>query len=312
MTGGESVPVGVPVAWSNQATNHAPQGARARTRATTPTALPHPLSPRVGRRGLAAVRGSLSVRDMDVLRSVAAHRYLTTRQVEGFFFTDHATALTGARVARRTLRRLAAINVVTHIERRVGGVRAGSASYVWTIGPVGDRILRAEAGGTRTRQREPGRLFLDHCLAIADAHLDLVQAHGAAKLELVEVQCEPDCWRPFSGLGGARLVLQPDLYVVTGDPADSAFVNRWFVEIDRGTENPARLLAKCAHYQAYRRSGIEQQSGGAFPLVVWVMLDAHHAVLLKAAIERDANLAHELFRVTTATAFLDVVKAGPS
>jgi hypothetical protein len=243
---------------------------------------------------------------------VAAHRYLTTRHIEGFWFANHATALTGARVARRVLRRLAAINVLTNIERRIGGVRAGSASYIWTISPAGDRILRAEAGGKRTRQREPGRLFLDHCLEVADAHLDLVRAHRAAELELVDVQCEPDCWRPFTGLGGARLVLQPDLYVITGDPTDRAFVNRWFVEIDRGTENPARLLAKCGYYQAYRRSGVEQQSGGGFPLVVWVMPDDQHAARLKTSIQRDRDLDARLLRITTPARFLDVVKAGAS
>jgi hypothetical protein len=256
------------------------------------------------------VRASLSARDLAVLRGVDQHRYLTTRHVERFYFSDHATPLTGARVCRRVLRRLAELRVLAHLERRVGGIRAGSASFVWRVGPVGDRILRAQGEGGRQRQREPSLLFLDHCLAIANAHVALVQAQRARGLELIDVQCEPDCWRPFTGLGGARLVLQPDLYVVNGDPTDHEFVNSWFIEIDRGTENPARLLAKCARYQDYRQTGIEQANGGSFPLVVWVMSDEQHAERLRIAIDRDHSLDSGLYRVTTAEQFVRLICRG--
>jgi hypothetical protein len=240
---------------------------------------------------------------------VARHRYLSTRQVEAFCFQDHATPLTGARVCRRVLRRLATLHILVFLERRIGGVRAGSSSYIWQVGPVGDRLLRDQAG-SRRRQHEPGRLFLEHCLAVADSHLALVEAHRKGELELVEMQTEPACWRPFSGLGGARLVLQPDLYVVTGDPTDPAFVNCWFVEIDRGTENPARLLTKCARYESYRRTGLEQSDGDSFPLVVWVMSSQAHAERLAAAIGRDAGLDDRLYRVTVSDQFVNVIGGG--
>jgi hypothetical protein len=245
-----------------------------------------------------------------VLRGVARHRYLTTRQIEGFWFHDHATALAGARVCRRVLRRLAELRVLDHLERRIGGVRAGSASYVWRVGTVGDRLLRDSMDGPRRRQREPGLLFLDHCLAVAGAHLALVQAHRRGELELIEVQTEPACWRHHTGLGGARLVLQPDLYVETGDPSDPAFINCWFVEVDRGTEHPARLLAKCGRYETYRRAGREQAAPGSFPLVVWVMRDQQRAERLAAAIRRDAGLDDRLYRVTTAEQFVGVIRGG--
>lgn len=312
MSEGVGVPTAVPVVWSSKPTSPTSAATNARTRATTTRRL-SPSSPsRVGQRRLAVVRSSLSARDLAVLRTVAAHRYLTTRQVEGFHFADHASSLTGARVARRVLRRLSDQRVLATIERRIGGIRAGSASYVWTVGTVGDRLLRDKAGGIRIRQREPGLLFLDHSLAVADAHLDLVCADREGELEVVEVQCEPACWRPFTGLGGGRLVLQPDLYVVSGDPADPDFVNKWFIEIDRGTENPARLLAKCRHYEAYRRTGTEQQTCGSFPLVVWVLHSEQRMAQLLAAIERDADVDTSLYRVTTQTAFLETVKAGPA
>lgn len=309
MTGHEAIPVVVPVAWSKRQQITMSEHFRPQTGATTTNAITR-RSSRTGRRGLEVVRGSLSARDWTLLQGIARHRYLTTRQVEGFWFQDHATPLAGARVCRRVLRRLAALRLLTSLERRIGGVRAGSASYVWRIGPVGDRLLREGTDAPRQRQREPGQLFLQHCLAIADAHLALVAAHRDGLLELVDVQLEPDCWRRYSGLGGARLVLEPDLYVVTGDPSDASFVDCWFVEIDRGTEHTKRLLAKCARYEAYRHTGTEQAASGSFPLVVWVMPSLEHAERLTTAIQRDRNLDARLFRVTTTTEFAQLIAGG--
>jgi hypothetical protein len=310
MSGPERVPAAVPVRWSNQREELAPGRDATAIRATTTALVAHRVSSRTGRRGLAAVRASLSARDWDVLRVVEQHRYLATKQIEVFAFHDHATALTGARVCRRVLRRLAALRVLTALERRIGGVRAGSASYVWHVGPVGARLLREHADRPRRRQREPGSLFLHHCLAVADAHLALIQAHRARQLELLDVHTEPQCWRRFMGLGGARLVLQPDLYVVTTDPADQDFVNCWFIEIDRGTEHPARLLRKCERYEAYRATGAAQSDGDSFPLVVWVMSTPQSVERLATAIAQDRRLDHRLYRVITVDQLSMLIRSG--
>lgn len=292
----EGVPAAVPAAWSSDSVDAPKAGTPGRITATTTTRMQHASSARTGRRGLSAVRESLSARDWDVVRTIDRHRYLTTRQVEGFFFHDHATPLTSARVARRVLRRLASLRVIVHLERRVGGVRAGSTSYVWRIGPVGDRLLHEGHSSARRRQREPSELFLAHNLAVADVHLELVRSHRAGIIELLDVQTEPDCWRPYLGYGGARLVLQPDLYVVTGA---GEYEDHWFVELDRGTEHPKRLLAKCARYEVYRRSGTEQTTHDSFPLVVWVMQDRAQADRLTVAIRAERDLDERLFRAIT-------------
>jgi hypothetical protein len=310
MTEDKGVPTAMPVASMNTDVEHREPATPERTRATTTTRSPRPSSIRVGRRGLRAIRRSLSARDLAVLRSVSDHRYLTTRQIEGFFFADHATPLTGSRVARRVLLRLNDLCVLVHLDRRIGGVHPGSASFVWRVGPVGDRLLRETSEIPRRRQREPGSIFLDHCLAVADAHLGLVRADRGGQLELINVQLEPDCWRLFTGLGGGRLVLQPDLYVVTGDPTDPAYVNTWFIEIDRGTENPARLLAKCAHYEAYAATGSEQRDGDSFPLVVWVMPDETRVSKLQAALRVANGVSSDRFRITTPEAFAELIAGG--
>jgi len=248
-------------------------------------------------------QSSMCERDWGVVRLVADHRYLATRQIEGFFFHDHASALTAARVCRRVLRRLADQRVLQPLERRIGGIRAGSASYVWHVGPIGQRLL----GGHRRRAHEPSQLFLGHSLAVADAHLGLVQADRATALALERVDLEPDCWRAYTGLGGSREVLKPDLYVITLDPADPDYELRWFIEIDLGTENLARLMGKCRRYQEAARS-----EGEGFPMVVWAMTNDPAAERLREAVGRDDSLDARLFVATTQASLTKVIGAGGS
>ena len=296
-----AVPAGLPLAWSSKSRTTTSAAPNRPLGETTP-AVSRMDSPertgrtgRVGRTRLEQIRYGLSDRDWAVVRLVARHRYLTTRQVEGFCFAGHASELTAARVCRRVLQRLSKEKVVEPLERRIGGIRAGSASYVWQLGPVGQRLLHV---GTRKRSFEPSALFLHHSLAVAEAHLALVRAERAQSLTLECIETEPDCWRPYSGLGGSREILKPDLYVVTVDPSDPDYELRWFIEIDCGTENPKRLLEKCRRYLGYAASGTEQQTGG-FPVVLFAMTTPAADASLTQAITEQLGPDAALFRVTT-------------
>src|SRR5919201_3556900 len=141
------------------------------------------MSAYLGRRGLVQLRDRLSERDLEVIGSVAEQRFLTTRQIEALHFADHASDLAGARVCRRVLARLTEERLLARLQRRVGGVRAGSASFVYALGPVGGRLL----DGQRRRITEPSTTFLAHTLAVAQAHVELSQAARHAQLELVVV-----------------------------------------------------------------------------------------------------------------------------
>ena len=265
---------------------------------------------RAGGQDLESISAELGKQGRSVLASVAAHRYLTTRQVEAFHFDDLPSRLARARACRRLLVRLLDLRVLGRLDRRVGGVRAGSASYVWTLGPVGDRLLRMQRGeGARRRFHEPSVAFLGHCLAVADTHLLLRGADRAGQLELVAVEPEPDCWRSFMGAGGNTEVLRPDLYVVTGA---GDYEHCWFVEVDRGTESLPTIIRKCHQYDAYWRSGIEQERSGTFPRVVWLVLAAARQVKVRAAIARTRNLERELFRVVVPDELISLVAGGAS
>lgn len=261
------------------------------------------MSAYLGRRGLAQLRERVSERDLDVIRSVAEHRFLTTRQLEALHFADHASQLAGARVCRRVLARLTDERLLARLRRRVGGVRAGSASFVYALGPVGGRLI----DGQSRRLVEPSTTFLAHTLAVAQAHVELIQAARAGQLELLNLDVEPRCWRRYIGSGGAREVLRPDLYAVTGS---GEFEDCWFVEIDRGTESPLALRRKCRAYEAYWRSGREQEAHGAFPLVVWAASDERRAQQLQQVIGGTRGLKRDLFRVTTAPKVVELLAGG--
>ena len=261
------------------------------------------MSAYLGRRGLDQLREQVSERDLVVVRSVKEHRFLTARQIEEFHFAEHASPDAGARVCRRVLARLTRERLLVRLQRRVGGVRAGSASFVYVLGPIGSRLLDE----SRRRFTEPSPLFLDHTLAIAEAHLQLVRAARRRQLELLSVDIEPDCWRRYTGSAGAPEIVRPDLYVVT---ASGAFEDCWFLEIDRGTESPAAISRKCRAYEAYWRTGREQDTRRTFPLVTWVAPDEQRAKRLNSVISTARNLNRDLHRVTTGERMVELITEG--
>ncbi len=256
-------------------------------------------------RGLEQLRRLLADRDISVLRSVAEHRFLTAHHVEQLHFSSHASGESGARVCRRVLARLTRDRLLVRLDRRVGGVRAGSASFVYTLGPVGRRII----DNHRSRTTEPSALFLDHTLAIADLHCTLIAAARAGQTELVRVDVEPHCWRRYTGTGGAAEIVRPDLYAIT---ATADYEDCWFIEVDRATESPAAIARKCRAYTAYWRTGKEQHHAGAFPLVVWIAPHEARVLRIRQVVESGRNINRDLFRTTTAENLLDLIRGGSS
>ncbi len=262
---------------------------------------------RTGHLDLIGIRHNLSPRDLAILRSISAHRFLTTRHVRALHFSDHASELSAIRSSNRVLRRLCRDDLIAALDRRVGGVRAGSAGYVMRVTAAAQRLLQTEDGeGSSRRYREPSQRLLAHTLAIADAHVALYQAATSDSLELVAVQVEPGSWRRFLGLGGERRLLRPDLAVVT---AQGEYEDHWFLEVDLGTEHPPTVVRKCQLYEDYRASGVEQETHGVFPRVLWVVTNQQRADKLTAAI-RATRLDQDLFRVTIVEQLVPTVMGG--
>ena len=247
---------------------------------------------------LARLAEVMPERDHEVLERIAVHKYLTTHQVQAFSFTNLGSEESAARTTRYVLKRLEKNALIRSLDRRIGGVRAGSAARVWQLAPAGARLLRDD--GATFRTHEPSPRFLQHCLAVADLHLGLRDLRGIEHVRDVTVQTEPDCWRRYTGIGGEPRWLQPDLAatIVTRDYAD-----RWLTEADLGSESVPTLLRKCGQYENYRASGIEQDEHGAFPLVLWVFNTIERAEKLRAAVLRSPRLTPQLYRYTTFACF---------
>jgi len=255
-----------------------------------------PTRPYASARGVAQTRERLSERDLAIIRQVAELRLMSARQIQAVHFPDgeHYNEQAATRARQRVLERLTRERLLIRLDRRIGGVRAGSAGFVLALGPIGQRVLATS--GPRRRSYEPTLRFVDHTLAIAQLVVDVVLASRQGLLDALDVQAEPCCWREFSGLGGRRL-LRPDAFVSLGS---DGYELRWFIEVDRATESLPVIVRKCHLYADYYQSGKEQAArGGVFPRVCWIVPDELRAERLRRAIARDRNLPERLFIVAT-------------
>lgn len=250
----------------------------------------------VSARGAARLRDRLSERDLAIIRQVADLRLMSARQIQALHFptSQHDNELAATRARQRVVTRLCRDRLLTALQRRVGGVRAGSAGLVLALGPIGQRVLADE--GSRRRAYEPTLRFFDHTLATAQLAVDLTLTARRGMVELVSFQAEPESWREFVGVGGGRRVVRPDAFVSLGV---GEYVLDWFCEIDRATESLPVVIRKCRLYADYYQSGTEQAKHGVFPRVCWLVPDEKRAERLREAIARDRRLPRELFVVTT-------------
>jgi len=274
-----------------------------------------PLRRGLGAEGLVRLADQLSARDLRVLKSVGENRFLTTNHLERLHFSDHASSLSGSRSCRRVLRRLHELKLLSSLPRRVGGFGAGSGSSIWFLSAAGKRILALRRGdGTAlsaARVREPSVRFVAHSLGIADVRVRLAEAARVGAFGLAGVEIEPDCWRQYLGAHAVRETLKPDLAVTTTSP-DGEFEDRWFVEVDLGTEHLPTVIRKCQQYETYRRTGDEQHRHGVFPIVVWLTRDVLRAEKISAAIRAARSLDRLLYRVVTTEQLVGLVAGGAS
>ena len=211
-------------------------------------------------------------RDRHILKSLQNCRYLTTLQIARLYCGQSINKRAAVRAADRSLTRLRDHNLIRSLQRRIGGVRAGSGSFVWALTPSGFKLLQLRAADNPQRKffREPTLHFMTHTLVISEAWLQLHEICCKNNMTLARVQFEPDCWRWYTTKGGRKAVLKPDLYAVT---QGGGYEDCWFIEIDCDTETIARVMDKCDRFLEYLRTGAEQKQTGVFPNVVWIVPD---------------------------------------
>jgi hypothetical protein len=200
------------------------------------------------------------------------------------------------------MQRLHKLGLVKRLGRRVGGVRAGSAGYVYALSIDGQRVTSG-AGPTGGRLRtpwEPSVQFVDHVLGVSGLYVSLREDEADGRLTELAFEAEPACWRTGPRSSAAVEVIKPDAFVsfAVGD-----YEYRYFVEVDRATQSRSVIRRKGEVYVGYFLSGHEQRRHGVFPKVAFVtpteerreeivgalsQLDAGYWKLFQVAVGADA------------------------
>lgn len=245
----------------------------------------------VTRSRASVLRQSLTERELAILRRLETIHVATGGQLMRLQCFDYAEP--SDRQCRRVLRSLTTRGFIGRLGRSIGGKRGGSSGWVYALDIAGCRILNPDSTGRRRRPWTPGLPFLLHALAVTEVYVRLVEASRSGKLQLQRFVTEPKCWRRFAGPAG-EIVCKPDAYVVSHI---GAFEDRWFVEVDLGTESSSTLTRKLDVYRALWQSGTEQAASGIFPRVLWVMPSERRKDLLVNALGKQPAEAWQLFQV---------------
>jgi hypothetical protein len=190
------------------------------------------------------------------------------------------------------LARLVAWRVLTTLERRIGGVRAGSSGLVYALDSAGVWLSAGTDGQGIRRSELPGVAFVGHTLAVSELYVSLVELGRAEHVELSEFVTEPRSWWP-NGLGGW---LKPDAYLslATADYADA-----WWIEMDMGTEHLPTIRRKVRAYLDFAQRG-QVGPSGVMPRVLVSVPDERRRAAVARVIRGLPDPAAELMHVSTA------------
>lgn len=238
----------------------------------------------------------LSERDWQLLGDVARLRLLSARQIQHLHF-DGGSALTQGRRTRRTLQRLTQLGVLHRFVRRVGGVRAGSAGFVYGLDSLGQKLVSVNGpagGGRRRKPWEPSALFFSHVLAVSELYVKVREAQRQGQLDLISFDAEPACWRRLSGPAGEVIIVKPDAYVCAGV---GDFEEHRFIEVDLASESMTVIGQKADLYARYWYSGQAQHERGVFPSVLFLAPDEHRVAQIIKALARQPAEHWQLFQV---------------
>jgi hypothetical protein len=252
-------------------------------------------------------RAGLTQRDLAVLTSLGAHRYLTTRQIERLHYRDTpSSSLAATRAAHRAVTRLHDGGLVDRLRRRIGGRRAGSAVFIWRLTLAGARVVHLDSGSWRSR--EPGMQHLAHTLDVAEVVVRLHERARTRPVDVTAVETEPGCWRRYATGANRQQWLKPDLRLTLRVPGHEL---HWFVEVDRGSEYSRALQHKIGVYLGAWRDGDEQARTGVFPRVAWIVPDQPRATTIDNLCRSTTGTPTGLFVVTARATAIDALTEPP-
>jgi hypothetical protein len=185
----------------------------------------------------------LTQRDYDVLTLTHTFSQVAATHLTELLFADRSHS-----VPDKVLGRLVRLGYLSRVGRRATGDKGGAGAYVYQLGRAGRLFLDVD-----------GRLMPNvnnHALMIADTYLELRRAEEAGVLALKE-------WAVELPVPPA---VRADLFAVVDFPQQGRS-SSYYLEIDLGTEQPARIREKVAGYWR----AVEASTDEFFPYVVFVV-----------------------------------------
>lgn len=249
---------------------------------------------------------TLSENRRELLELLRTHRFATSRQLTRFARPRYHSANSAHRQTLRHLAGLEEQKLIIRLERRIGGWQRGSEVAVWSLTTTGLRLLTGS--NRRQRPQAVSTTFLAHTLATTEVCLvcsETVREMDGAQVSLTQ---EPDCWRSFPNPAGGLVTLRPDLTATITSPE---YTDHYFLEVDRATENPARIIRTTRQYLAYQQTGIEQETLGVFPAVVWIVPHVKRQAQLARHLSTEPGIPANLWLVITLDQLPELVQSGP-
>lgn len=233
----------------------------------------------------------LAEREREIVQLVGRFKQLTTKQIKALAFPDQPYN-PQARYLRRLLENKM-LALVTEPLR--GGVRGGSAQYVYQLGKRGREMY----GWGR---RGHSIVINHHQLRVVEAYIALFEADRRGDIRLLHWSTEPDCHISFGGI-----TLKPDMYVDIAYQQNGNWLrNTFWLEIDLGTEHKRQILEKISTYKlAYEVSG--DYPLDKYPTTVWLATRDDRASELIYWLKYVRDLP-DIFRVGTVDRLLHILR----
>jgi hypothetical protein len=254
------------------------------------------------------VRQRLGGSDLKILQTVNQLRLITGLQLERLHFADLPLSHR-SRTRRRVLARLVEWRLLRALERRIGGVRAGSSGLVYALDSAGQWLanMDARAAGVELavrRQAEPSTHLVAHTLGVSELCVRLCELERLGSLRLAAFVTEPACWWP-SGAGGW---VKPDAYLAL---ETATAVDHWWLEHDGATESLPTIKRKLSGYLDLVRRGVQGPNGVIPRVLITVPTEARRdaiAALVSTLPDPAAQLFHVSHCEQAASVLVEVLR----
>lgn len=252
-----------------------------------------------------AKRDQLHPTDRALLTMLSEHRFATTKQLARLTADAYTSNRSALRQTSRHLNQLAEKRLIFRLERRVGGWQAGSAPGIWTLTTGGARLT--ESAPAQRRPTTLSTTFIDHLLAVTETRTVIAETTRTTGSTLSRLELEPACWRTYLDQYGAQAIIRPDMFAeITSDE----YADVYFIEVDRNTENPARVMNKCRQYVEHYRAS--RTATDTYPAVLWVVPTNYRCLQLRRYLRAEPGLPNWLFTFTTIAELPEVIASGPT